>query len=54
MEYILHKPLVGVTQIIQPNGMTEKYHYDAANRLKSIVNDQNEVIKTFEYNYKQP
>ncbi|WP_312557066.1 hypothetical protein [Empedobacter brevis] len=21
---------------------------------KSIVNDQNEVIKTFEYNYKQP
>ena len=50
----LYKPLVGVTQIIQPNGMTEKYHYDAANRLKSIVNDQNEVIKTFEYNYKQP
>jgi len=50
----LYKPLVGVTQIIQPNGMTEKYHYDTANRLKSIVNDQNEVIKTFEYNYKQP
>ncbi|MGV0831707.1 hypothetical protein ACTS9D_05645 [Empedobacter brevis] len=50
----LYKPLVGVTQIIQPNGMTEKYNYDAANRLKSIVNDQNEVIKTFEYNYKQP
>ena len=50
----LHKPLVGVTQIIQPNGMTEKYNYDTANRLKSIVNDQNEVIKTFEYNYKQP
>ncbi|QHC83912.1 hypothetical protein AS589_03440 [Empedobacter brevis] len=50
----LYKPLVGVTQIIQPNGMTEKYNYDAANRLQSIVNDQNEVIKTFEYNYKQP
>ncbi|MGV0829349.1 hypothetical protein ACTS9C_10845 [Empedobacter brevis] len=50
----IYKPLVGVTQIIQPNGMTEKYNYDTANRLKSIVNDQNEVIKTFEYNYKQP
>ncbi|WP_314057650.1 hypothetical protein, partial [Empedobacter brevis] len=46
----IYKPLVGVTQIIQPNGMTEKYNYDTANRLKSIVNDQNEVIKTFEYN----
>ena len=49
-----YKPLVGVTSITGPNGQTEYYNYDAANRLKSIVNDQNEVIKTFEYNYKQP
>ncbi|WP_353097296.1 hypothetical protein, partial [Empedobacter brevis] len=38
-----YKPLVGVTSITGPNGQTEYYNYDTANRLKSIVNDQNEV-----------
>ena len=47
-----YKPLVGVTSITGPNGQTEYYNYDTSNRLKSIVNDQNEVIKTFDYNYK--
>ncbi|MGV0755904.1 DUF5977 domain-containing protein [Empedobacter brevis] len=46
-----YDPLIGVTSIIQPNGQIEYYNYDAANRLQSIVNDQNEVIKTFEYNF---
>lgn len=49
-----YKPLVGVTSITAPNGQTETYNYDASNRLKSIVNDKGEVLKTFEYNYKQP
>ncbi|WP_334126666.1 hypothetical protein [Empedobacter brevis] len=48
----LYKPLIGVISITAPNGQTEYYNYDAANRLQSIVNDKNEVIKTFEYNYK--
>jgi len=48
----LYKPLVGVTQIIQPNGVAEKYNYDASNRLQSIVNDKGETLKTFQYNYK--
>lgn len=48
----LYKPLVGVTQIIQPNGVAEKYNYDASNRLQSIVNDKGETLKTFEYKYK--
>ena len=48
----LYKPLIGVTQIIQPNGVSEKYNYDSSNRLQSIVNDKNEVLKTFQYNYK--
>lgn len=47
-----YKPLVGVTRIIQPNGQTEFYKYDDAGRLQEIKNDKGEVLKTFEYNYK--
>ena len=49
-----YKPLIGVTSITGPNGQSEFYNYDSSNRLQSIVNEKNEVIKTFEYNYKQP
>ena len=48
----IYKPLVGVTQIIQPNGITEFYKYDEFGRLVEIKNNKGEVIKTFEYNYK--
>lgn len=50
----MYKPLVGVTSITGPNGQTEYYKYDAANRLEEIRNDKQEVLKTFQYNYKQP
>ncbi|MGV0828219.1 hypothetical protein ACTS9C_04895 [Empedobacter brevis] len=50
----VYQPLVGVTSITAPNGQTEYYKYDAANRLEEIRNDKKEVIKTFKYNYKQP
>ncbi|WP_276679867.1 hypothetical protein [Empedobacter brevis] len=49
-----YKPLVGLTKIMQPNGQTEYYKYDATNRLEEIRNDKKEVIKTFKYNYKKP
>ncbi|MDM1507727.1 hypothetical protein HX079_18415, partial [Myroides odoratimimus] len=49
-----YDPLVGVTSIMQPNGQTEYYNYDSSNRLQSIVKDKKEVLKTFEYNYRQP
>lgn len=48
----IYQPLVGVTRIIQPNGQTEYYKYDDAGRLQEIKNDKGEVLKTFEYNYK--
>jgi len=48
----IYKPLVGVAEIIQPNGQTEYYNYDDAGRLQEIKNDKGEVLKTFEYNYK--
>ena len=48
----VYKPLVGVTTITGANGISENYTYDSANRLEEIKNDKNEVLKTFQYNYK--
>ncbi|WP_313375704.1 RHS repeat domain-containing protein [Chishuiella sp.] len=48
----IYQPLVGVTSITGPNGQTEFYKYDDAGRLQEIKNDKGEVLKTFEYNYK--
>jgi len=48
----VYKPLVGVTTITGPNGMSEFYKYDEAGRLQEIRNDKQEVLKTFQYNYK--
>jgi len=48
----VYKPLVGVTQITGANGISEHYKYDETNRLEEIKNDKGEVLKTFEYNYK--
>ena len=48
----VYKPLVGVTQITGPYGISENYKYDETNRLEEIKNDKGEVLKTFEYNYK--
>ncbi|WP_333663628.1 hypothetical protein [Chishuiella changwenlii] len=48
----VYKPLVGVTEITGPNGISEYYKYDETNRLEEIKNDKGEVLKTFEYNYK--
>ncbi|TGN30009.1 hypothetical protein [Empedobacter tilapiae] len=48
----IYQPLVGVTQIIQPNGISEFYKYDEFGRLMEIKNDKGETLKTFEYHYK--
>lgn len=47
----IYKPLVGVTQIIQPNGQTENYEYDDAGRLKLVKDHDGNVLKKVEYNY---
>lgn len=47
----LYKPLVGVTEIIHPNGLTEYYEYDAAGRLKTVKDHNGNVLKEVDYNY---
>lgn len=48
-----YDPLVGVTSITTPSGITEYYKYDAANRLEKVVDADNKVLKEYKYNYKQ-
>lgn len=47
-----YKPLIGISTVTGPGGLTEYYEYDAANRLESIKDHKGKTVKTFKYNYK--
>ncbi|NDW12047.1 hypothetical protein D0T50_03985 [Bacteroides sp. 214] len=49
-----YKPLVGVTSVTDPRGITTYYTYDAMGRLKEIYmmgTNGKEVLEAYEYNY---
>lgn len=48
-----YKPLVGMTSMTDPRGVTTTYHYDDYNRLQYIKDKDNTIIQSFDYNYKQ-
>lgn len=52
----VYEPLKGVTQMINPNGTSIYYNYDAYGRLLNAMKEDNNgtktVIKSNEYNYK--
>lgn len=45
-------PLVGVSQITDPNNFATKYEYDGFNRLKVVRDYSNNLIKSYSYNLK--
>ncbi|MDO5614814.1 MAG: DUF5977 domain-containing protein [Cruoricaptor ignavus] len=45
-----HDPLIGVTSITPPSGITEFYKYDSANRLERIVDTNGNILKEYKYN----
>ncbi len=47
-----HDPLVGVTSQTDSKGMTIYYVYDDAKRLKFIKDQDGNIVKTNDYNYK--
>ncbi|SMP36474.1 hypothetical protein SAMN06264346_1301, partial [Chryseobacterium profundimaris] len=47
-----YDPLVGMTTMIAPGGITEKYRYDSFNRLQKVINANGATIKEYKYNYK--
>ncbi|MGN6213651.1 RHS repeat domain-containing protein [Parafilimonas sp.] len=48
-----YKPLIGITSMTDPKGYTSYYEYDDFGRLQDIKDANGNIIKTFEYNYKQ-
>jgi YD repeat-containing protein len=48
-----YKPLVGMTSSTDANGRTTYYQYDAAGRLQLVKDKDGNVVKTFEYKYRQ-
>jgi hypothetical protein len=47
-----YDPMVGMTTMIAPGGITEKYRYDSFNRLQKVINANGAIIKEYKYNYK--
>ncbi|MGB3469185.1 MAG: RHS repeat domain-containing protein, partial [Cyclobacteriaceae bacterium] len=42
----------GITETIDPNGRSTKYHYDDYGRLIYVKDDNNNILQQTEYNYK--
>lgn len=52
INYSYLNPLVGVSQITDPNGFATKYEYDGFNRLKVVKDYSDKVVKSYSYNLK--
>lgn len=46
-----YEPLVGMSSQTDPRGFTLIYEYDTANRLKTIKDEDGNIMEHFEYNY---
>ncbi|MYZ61719.1 hypothetical protein EH151_17700 [Elizabethkingia anophelis] len=47
-----YDPLIGVTSITPPSGIREIYKYDSANRLESVKDVNGNLLKEYQYRYK--
>lgn len=47
-----YTPLVGITSSTDPKGMTTYYEYDNFQRLKNIKDQNGNIIKSYDYQYK--
>ena len=47
-----YKPLVGITSMTDPKGLTSYYFYDSFNRLTSIKDENQKMLKEYSYHYK--
>ena len=53
MNSYTYQPLIGMTSETDPSGKSIIYQYDALGRLQDIKDQNGNIIKTFEYHYKQ-
>ena len=49
-----YDPLIGVRSITPPSGIREIYTYDTSNRLKEVKDVNGNLLKEYQYHYKQP
>jgi hypothetical protein len=47
-----YKPLIGIASVTDASAKTSFYHYDAFGRLEKIVDHNNNVVKQYEYHYR--
>ncbi|SKC46120.1 RHS repeat domain-containing protein [Ohtaekwangia koreensis] len=47
-----HKPLVGISVITDPNLKTNSYTYDELGRLEVLTDADNNIVQTYNYNFK--
>ena len=47
-----YQPQVGMTSKCDERGQVTYYEYDALNRLQAIRDNNNNIVKIIEYNYK--
>ena len=50
-----HKPLVGISSITDPRGITTYYNYDAFGRLREVhlmENGQKQILQAYDYQYR--
>ena len=46
-----YAPLIGLTSVCSQNNMTQYYVYDALARLREIIDQDGNIVKTIEYHY---
>lgn len=46
-----YNPLIGMTSSTPPSGIRSVYKYDYANRLQSIIDIEDNILKEYKYNY---
>ncbi|WP_160137163.1 DUF5977 domain-containing protein [Chryseobacterium sp. c4a] len=49
----VYDPLVGIKTVIQPSGIKESYEYDTLSRPSRILNEDKNILKEYNYNYKE-
>lgn len=52
ISYFLYKPLIGIARMVDFNGKATNYYYDEFNRLSYISDNENNILKSYEYHYK--